>query len=291
MINNQSIFSKNLFNTTVLVSALGYFVDIYDLILFGIVRIPSLVDLGIKGDGLITTGVLLLNMQMGGMLIGGIIWGILRRHTRRGRQQGDGDERRTAADQPCHGRRGGRRDPRDRDGADRLAAGTARLPDRLHADLGPDAAGRPALPRHGEERRRLRLRPSHGGAGSGNDDGEVRDCQLAHRRRQVPLIPLPGPSPRKRGEGGKRRAHPSSPRLRGEDAGRQMRGSLPQKPSIPAFRRRRKSCCRRDRARRPRRSWHGTDVGPVPPRPCRPRQERPHGRHRPPRGPGRQGRW
>ncbi|NUM62039.1 MAG: MFS transporter, partial [Ignavibacteriaceae bacterium] len=77
MINNQSIFSKNLFNTTVLVSALGYFVDIYDLILFGIVRIPSLVDLGIKGDGLITTGVLLLNMQMGGMLIGGIIWGIL----------------------------------------------------------------------------------------------------------------------------------------------------------------------------------------------------------------------
>ncbi|MCL4280603.1 MAG: MFS transporter, partial [Ignavibacteriaceae bacterium] len=66
-----------LFNTTVLVSALGYFVDIYDLILFGIVRIPSLVDLGIKGDGLITTGVLLLNMQMGGMLIGGIIWGIL----------------------------------------------------------------------------------------------------------------------------------------------------------------------------------------------------------------------
>lgn len=77
MINNQSIFSKNLFNTTVLVSALGYFVDIYDLILFGIVRIHSLVDLGIKGDGLITTGVLLLNMQMGGMLIGGIIWGIL----------------------------------------------------------------------------------------------------------------------------------------------------------------------------------------------------------------------
>jgi MFS family permease len=70
-------FSKNLFNTTILVSALGYFVDIYDLILFGIVRIPSLMDLGISGDGLITKGVFLLNMQMGGMLIGGIIWGVL----------------------------------------------------------------------------------------------------------------------------------------------------------------------------------------------------------------------
>ena len=69
--------SKNIFNTTVLVSALGYFVDIYDLILFGIVRVPSLKDLGISGEGLITTGVFLLNMQMAGMLIGGIIFGIL----------------------------------------------------------------------------------------------------------------------------------------------------------------------------------------------------------------------
>jgi MFS family permease len=67
---------KSLFNTTVLVSALGYFVDIYDLILFGIVRVPSLTVLGIKGDELIKVGVYLLNMQMAGMLIGGIIWGI-----------------------------------------------------------------------------------------------------------------------------------------------------------------------------------------------------------------------
>ena len=69
--------SKNIFNTTVLVSSLGYFVDIYDLILFGIVRIPSLKFLGVQGNQLIDTGVYLLNMQMGGMLIGGIIWGIL----------------------------------------------------------------------------------------------------------------------------------------------------------------------------------------------------------------------
>ncbi len=67
---------KYIFNTTVLVASLGYFVDIYDLILFGIVRVPSLTSLGIKGDQLIKVGVLLLNMQMGGMLIGGIIFGI-----------------------------------------------------------------------------------------------------------------------------------------------------------------------------------------------------------------------
>jgi hypothetical protein len=81
MIKEQIRFTKNLFNTTILVSALGYFVDIYDLILFGIVRIPSLMELGITGEGLITEGVFLLNMQMGGMLIGGIIWGVLPAYT------------------------------------------------------------------------------------------------------------------------------------------------------------------------------------------------------------------
>jgi len=67
---------KQLFTTTVIVSALGYFVDIYDLILFGIVRIPSLTDLGVSGNELIKTGVFLLNMQMTGMLVGGIIFGV-----------------------------------------------------------------------------------------------------------------------------------------------------------------------------------------------------------------------
>src|SRR4030066_271793 len=76
MQNKNESLLRQLFNTTVLVSALGYFVDIYDLILFGIVRVPSLTDLGIKGDELIKFGVYLLNMQMAGMLIGGIIWGI-----------------------------------------------------------------------------------------------------------------------------------------------------------------------------------------------------------------------
>src|ERR1035437_2276712 len=66
-----------LFNSTVLVSALGYFVDIYDLILFGIVHVASLKSLGVPPDQLINYGVLLLNMQMAGMLIGGIFWGII----------------------------------------------------------------------------------------------------------------------------------------------------------------------------------------------------------------------
>ena len=61
----------------VLVAALGYFVDIYDLILFSIVRVPSLRDIGVPADQIFPTGVMLLNMQMTGMLIGGIVWGVL----------------------------------------------------------------------------------------------------------------------------------------------------------------------------------------------------------------------
>ena len=61
----------------VIVAALGYFVDIYDLVLFSIVRVPSLKALGLSGQQLTDSGVYLLNMQMAGMLIGGIIWGIL----------------------------------------------------------------------------------------------------------------------------------------------------------------------------------------------------------------------
>lgn len=62
---------------TVVVSALGYFVDIYDLLLFGIVRVPSLRALGVPEDQMLAVGMRLLNFQMAGMLIGGILWGIL----------------------------------------------------------------------------------------------------------------------------------------------------------------------------------------------------------------------
>lgn len=61
----------------VLLAALGYFVDIYDLILFSIVRVPSLKDIGVAPESLLGTGLFLINMQMGGMLLGGLLWGIL----------------------------------------------------------------------------------------------------------------------------------------------------------------------------------------------------------------------
>src|SRR5512145_2834070 len=68
---------KTAFSLPVIVAALGYFVDIYDLVLFSIVRVPSLKALGLEGQALIDQGVFLLNMQMAGMLLGGILWGIL----------------------------------------------------------------------------------------------------------------------------------------------------------------------------------------------------------------------
>ncbi len=67
----------------ILVAALGYFVDIYDLILFSVIRVRSLKALGVPEAELLDTGVLLINMQMGGMLLGGILWGVL--GDRRGR--------------------------------------------------------------------------------------------------------------------------------------------------------------------------------------------------------------
>lgn len=62
----------------VTVAALGYFVDIYDLILFNVVKRESLLSLGItQEDQLKNTGIMLFNFQMGGMLVGGLLWGIL----------------------------------------------------------------------------------------------------------------------------------------------------------------------------------------------------------------------
>jgi MFS family permease len=64
-------------NLTVWVVALGYFVDIFDITLFGMLRVQSLKDLGFEGDELLTKGQLLLNAQMFGMLLGGFIFGVL----------------------------------------------------------------------------------------------------------------------------------------------------------------------------------------------------------------------
>ena len=61
----------------VLVAALGYFVDLYDLIIFSIVRTKSLIDIGVPESGVREAGVYIINMQMLGLLIGGILWGIV----------------------------------------------------------------------------------------------------------------------------------------------------------------------------------------------------------------------
>ncbi len=61
----------------VLVAALGYLVDMYDLFLFSIVRVPSLKSLGISGDRLMADGIILLDLQMAGLLIGGLVWGLI----------------------------------------------------------------------------------------------------------------------------------------------------------------------------------------------------------------------
>ena len=68
---------KQLFSLPVIVAALGYFVDIYDLLLFSIVRRPSLISLGVPEDQLFDKGEFLLQVQMTGLLVGGLIWGIM----------------------------------------------------------------------------------------------------------------------------------------------------------------------------------------------------------------------
>src|SRR5580698_621712 len=75
--NTQKSTLRQILHPAVIVGALGYFVDVYDLILFSIVRGASLKGLGVPPDQILSKGVLLLNWQMGGMLIGGIFFGML----------------------------------------------------------------------------------------------------------------------------------------------------------------------------------------------------------------------
>lgn len=68
---------QQLLQIPVLVAALGYLVDMYDLFLFSVVRVPSLKALGVTDDQLLRDGILLLDFQMAGLLLGGIFWGVL----------------------------------------------------------------------------------------------------------------------------------------------------------------------------------------------------------------------
>ncbi|WP_207506219.1 MFS transporter [Telluribacter humicola] len=69
--------ASHLLSAPVIVAALGYFVDIYDLLLFGIVRLPSLISLGLSEEAVSSVGASILNWQMTGLLLGGILWGVL----------------------------------------------------------------------------------------------------------------------------------------------------------------------------------------------------------------------
>ena len=70
--------SYGIFSIPVIVGALGYFVDIYDLLLFGIIRKQSLRDPGLNEAQVLSVGEDIISIQMAGLLIGGIIWGIMR---------------------------------------------------------------------------------------------------------------------------------------------------------------------------------------------------------------------
>lgn len=67
----------SIFNIAVVVASLGYFVDIYDLLLFSITRIPSLRSIGLSDALVLSEGENIIMWQMGGLLIGGLIWGIM----------------------------------------------------------------------------------------------------------------------------------------------------------------------------------------------------------------------
>jgi len=74
---NSEAGNPTLLHRAVVVSALGYFVDIYDLILFSIVRKKSLLEIGVSEENVLQSGIRLINLQMLGMLLGGVIWGVL----------------------------------------------------------------------------------------------------------------------------------------------------------------------------------------------------------------------
>lgn len=68
---------RPLFALPVIVSALGFFVDVYDMVIFSIVRVPSLQSFHLSEAAISTAGTFILNCQQGGLLVGGFLWGVL----------------------------------------------------------------------------------------------------------------------------------------------------------------------------------------------------------------------
>ncbi|GAA4446431.1 MFS transporter [Nibrella saemangeumensis] len=76
-LRHSSVSYRSLFSLPVVVAALGYFVDVYDLLLFNIVRVPSLKDLNLSEAEISLIGGRIYNWQQAGLLIGGVLWGVL----------------------------------------------------------------------------------------------------------------------------------------------------------------------------------------------------------------------
>lgn len=70
-------FSWGSYIPAILLAGLGFLVDVYDVLLFAILRVPSLRDLGVPAENTLSVGVTLLNAQMVGLVLGGIIWGLI----------------------------------------------------------------------------------------------------------------------------------------------------------------------------------------------------------------------
>mgnify|MGYP006270184083 CR=1 FL=1 len=73
----EQSLKNQFFSLAVIVAALGYFVDIYDLLLFTIVREPSLLGIQVSDVDMLSVSTKIINWQMMGLLIGGIVWGIM----------------------------------------------------------------------------------------------------------------------------------------------------------------------------------------------------------------------
>src|SRR5450755_3587567 len=69
--------TPGIFSIAVIVAALGYFVDIYDLLLFTVVKKESMLQVGATEASLLADSSRVINWQMIGLLLGGIFWGVL----------------------------------------------------------------------------------------------------------------------------------------------------------------------------------------------------------------------
>lgn len=76
-IQDNPVSRNLLFSAPVIVATLGYFIDVYDLLLFNIVRVPSLKTLGLSDVQVSISGAYIYNWQQAGLLIGGFLWGVL----------------------------------------------------------------------------------------------------------------------------------------------------------------------------------------------------------------------